>query len=250
MTRRILQAAVGISMAFLLSACSTGRNAGASEMSYVVKHASTPVRLDAGWNGGQWGNANVLELKNHMGSKPEHFPKTQAKLLYDDESLYLFFRVEDQYVRAVAEEINDVVCTDSCVEFFFSPDIEVESRYLNLEVNCGGTMLLQYNDKGTGTQEFVEVADCRKLDIFHSLPRVVAEEIQEPTVWTLGCEVPFEVIARYTKIEKPHSGMKWKANFYKSAEKTSHPHWLTWSFVDNPGPHFHLPQYFGTLEFE
>jgi len=42
----------------------------------------------------------------------------------------------------------------------------------------------------------------------------------------------------------------WRANFYKCADSTSHPHWLTWSPVDHPTPHFHLPAFFGTLEFE
>ena len=73
-------------------------------MSYTVKRASQTVNLNNEWNGGQWKQANILELKNYMGDKPEHFPKTQAKLLYDDENLYVFFRVEDRYVRAIADK--------------------------------------------------------------------------------------------------------------------------------------------------
>ena len=71
-------------------------------MRYIVSKTTGPVELGIQWNSGQWGKAKVLELKNHMGQRPEHFPKTLAKLLYDDENLYIFFRVEDQYVRAIA----------------------------------------------------------------------------------------------------------------------------------------------------
>ena len=58
-------------------------------MYYTVKRTSQTVKLDGEWNAGQWDNANTLELKNFMGDKPEHFPKTQAKLLYGDGNVYL-----------------------------------------------------------------------------------------------------------------------------------------------------------------
>jgi hypothetical protein len=58
------------------------------------------------------------------------------------------------------------------------------------------------------------------------------------------------MLTNYSMIQQPKSGVRWKANFYKCADKTSHPHWLTWSPVDYPTPKFHLPQFFGTLEFE
>jgi hypothetical protein len=52
------------------------------------------------------------------------------------------------------------------------------------------------------------------------------------------------------KVEKPGPGVTWRANFYKCADKTSHPHWLTWAHVNYPKPKFHLPEYFGRIEFE
>jgi hypothetical protein len=52
------------------------------------------------------------------------------------------------------------------------------------------------------------------------------------------------------KVEKPGPGVTWRANFYKCADKTSHPHWLTWAPVNYPKPKFHLPEYFGRIEFE
>ena len=54
-----------------------------------------------------------------MGVEPEHKPKTQAKLLYDDENIYLIFCVEDKYIRAVAKGYHVPVWRDSCVDFFF-----------------------------------------------------------------------------------------------------------------------------------
>ncbi len=62
--------------------------------------------------------------------------------------------------------------------------------------------------------------------------------------------LPVEILKKYASVEKPAPGVTWKANFYKCADKTSYPHWLTWNPVDHPSPNFHLPQYFGAIVFE
>ena len=39
-----------------------------------------------------------------MGEYPLHFPDTRVKLAYDDQAIYLMFRVQDRYVRAQAQD--------------------------------------------------------------------------------------------------------------------------------------------------
>lgn len=198
----------------------------------------------------QWQQANTLELKNFMGSKPEHFPKTQAKLLYDDKNLYVYFKVEDQYVRAVAQKLHDMVCRDSCVEFFFTPGENLSDGYFNFEINCGGTMLMYHQTaRGENRIEILE-QNCSKIKLKTSMPKIVEPEIKEPTTWILQYALPFESLEEYVKVSRPAAGVKWRANFYKCADKTSHPHWLTWSKVKKPQPDFHQPEFFGTILFE
>ena len=43
-------------------------------------------------------------------------------------------------------------------------------------------------------------------------------------------------------------GEVWRGNFFKCVEENSHPHWASWSPVDEFN--FHLPQCFGVLRFE
>lgn len=219
-------------------------------MNYKVKKANKAVELNGNWQDSVWQDIEAIELKNFMGDKPEHFPKTQAKAVYDDENIYVFFRVEDNYVRAIAEKYNDCVCRDSCVEFFFSPDTAQLKKYMNLEINCGGTVLLHYNDMSIDKTVWVDDADCAKVQVYHSLDKIIEPEIAEPTNWFIQAKIPFEVVGKYAEMTKPAKGVKWNANFYKCADATSHPHWLTWNKVDYPQPRFHLPEFFGIIEFE
>ena len=92
--------------------------------------------------------------------------------------------------------------------------------------------------------------DCKKIKISHSLTKEVEQELTEPETWKLEFSIPISILAKYMKVDAPGPGVSWKANFYKCADKTSHPHWLTWTLVDYPNPKFHLPEFFGRLDFE
>ncbi len=219
-------------------------------MYYKVKKALEAVDLTDEWEKGQWNRADILELIHWMGERPDHFPKTQVKVLYDNDNLYVFFRVADRYVRSLADSTHGKVWEDSCVEFFFTPHDQAECEYFNLETNCGGKMLFRHNDKSHNIETYVELSDCDWIEVRHSLPSFITDEITEPVTWTLRYKLPFRVIDRYAEITKPQPGVSWQANFYKCAENNSHPLWLTWTQVDFPTPNFHLPQYFGVLQFE
>jgi len=189
-------------------------------------------------------------IRNYMGERPGHFPKTEVKIAYDDMAIYVMFRVEDRYVQAAAAKHQDPVCGDSCVEFFFTPGSDVSRGYFNLEMNCGGTMLFHFHPGSKSGRIEIPGGDCDEIAITHSLPRMVDPEIQESVTWTVSYSVPIAMLSRYCQVRRPQPNAMWRANFYKCADKTSHPHWLTWSPVDYPKPNFHLPQSFGVLEFE
>lgn len=215
---------------------------------YQVKKLTEPIVVDGDWN--KWQDVTPLVINQHMGDAPAHRPEVLARLAWDDDALYIIYQVKDRYVRAVAEKYQDSVCKDSCVEFFFTPGLDLGLSYFNVEINCGGTMLLWWHpEDGDGLP--VADEDCDTVMMGHSLPKIVNPEIEEPTTWTLEYRLPFDLIKKYCPdASKPASGGAWKANLYKCGDATSHPHWLTWSYVNHPTPRFHMPEYFGRLQFE
>lgn len=215
----------------------------------VVTKLAGPPQVGAAWDGPPWQGMPPLPIGNPMGARPGHFPGAAVKIAYDDTALHVLFRVEDRYVRAVAARDQDSVCGDSCVEFFFTPGSDPSKGYFNVEMNCGGTLLFHFNaGVRTGRVE-ISGSDCGLIARTHSLPRIVDPEIREPVTWTAGYAIPFALLRRYCPVTAPKPQALWRANFYKCADGTSHPHWLTWSPVDHPKPDFHRPQSFGTLQF-
>jgi len=112
---------------------------------YTVKQISEHPSPCISWNHPDWVKIPSVTLRHFMGSSPRHFPKTHVKVGYDTTSLSVMFRVEDQYVRAVATSRQQSICRDSCVEFFFSPGHDSGRGYFNFEINCGGTFLFHYH---------------------------------------------------------------------------------------------------------
>lgn len=95
----------------------------------------------------------------------------------------------------------------------------------------------------------VSEADARRLAIAAALPARVDPEITEPLTWQVSYKVPWEMLRAYARVVPPSPGVVWRANFYKCADLSSHPHWLTWAPVDWPHPDFHRREFFGFLEF-
>lgn len=214
---------------------------------YKIKKLKKSIQIDGDWDKRAWHSCKAIEIKNPLINKAQFTPAVQAKMMYDDENIYVIFRVQDRYVRSVTKEINGPVYKDSAVEFFFSPDTSLPASYFNLEVNCGGTPLLGYNSL---PRVRPEVDDIKKIEIGHSLPQLVDPEITEPVTWTIEYRIPLNMLEKYSNVTRPQKGVTWRANFYKIAEITSNPHYLTWSPIDKSKTSFHLPQYFGLLEFQ
>jgi hypothetical protein len=220
-------------------------------MRYTVERTATTPELQGKWDGPVWGPVEALRVALFQPKSSDHRPDTQAKLLYDAGHIYGLFRVQDRYVRCVHMGVQDSVCLDSCVEFFTQPDRG--TGYFNFEMNGSGNLLCYYiSDCSRTPQGFkaytpLKVEDLQQVRIAHSLPARVEPEIVTPTTWTVEFAIPLAMLERYTGPIGDLRGRAWRANFYKCADQTSHPHWASWAPISELN--FHLPQCFGTIAF-
>ena len=218
---------------------------------YEVVKTKKPIKIDSNWDKKQWKKVKPITLTNYMGDIPHFKPETQAKMVYDKNNLYVIFRVKDKYVRCITDQINGPVWRDAAVEFFFSPDVENPLQFFNLETNCGGTALLGYvNPTDRSQSRRLTVEEIMKIEIAASLPKVIDPEITEEITWTIEYRLPIVILQNYSAVTMPVKGVEWRANFYKIAEITSNPHYITWSKINMPRPNFHVPENFGRIIFK
>lgn len=222
----------------------------AERCTYRVGRMKDNPTIDADWDRPAWKGVAPVTLEYYMGDEPAHQPRVQARMAYDDRFLYVIWKVEDRFVLARRTKHQQDVCRDSCVELFFTPGGAPEERgYFNLETNCAGVKLFGAHVVGDGAGAFT-TEDFAGIATASSLKGPIDREIAGPTSWTLEYRIPLELLEKHAKVERPGPGVTWRANFYKCADESSRPHWLTWSPVTNARPSFHLPRYFGILAFE
>jgi hypothetical protein len=220
------------------------------ESHYNVARLKEPLTIDANWDKLQWQNVQAVDISNYMGDIPAFKPEAQAKMMYDDDNLYVIFHVKDQFVRCITNEINGPVWEDGAVEFFFAPDSKQPLLYFNLETNCGGTPLMHYNLVPRKESTELPKEEIEKIEIAHTLPQIIDPEMKDPVTWTLEYRIPIAMLEKYSIITHPKKGVEWRANFYKIAENNSNHHYITWSVVELDKPDFHRPEFFGRLIFE
>lgn len=219
---------------------------------YIVRYNRAPHCINSLWNDNAWNMSEAGEIIHFRHEGSDHRPKTIFRLSYSDNGISGIFFVEDRYVRCVHSGYMAPVYKDSCVEFFVRP--YGSKGYFNFEFNCGGSMLCSYITDQTrtpeGFKEFVPLSekDLQSVQIFHSLPGIITEEITDPVTWILEFFIPFEVLEKYAGKFGNLSGQIWTANFQKCGDSTSHPHWASWQPL--PELNFHLPDSFGKITFE
>ncbi len=186
-----------------------------------------------------------LQLETVNWEEFPYKPDVSVQIGYNEEELFLQYKVEEQSVKAEVTESNGKVWTDSCVEFFLSP--EGNDEYYNLEMTCIGTALLGFRKKGDPTVHAPEeqIATIRRISSLGSSP---FSERKERTKWQITMAIPWKVFFKHQL--NPASGTKMRGNFYKCGDELSVPHFVSWTKIKNEKPSFHEPAFFGGLEFE
>jgi hypothetical protein len=171
-------------------------------------------------------------------------PGVKVSIAYSDHEIFLKYYIIENYFKAEKTETNQMVCEDSCVEFFVSP--EDDGIYYNIEFNGIGTCLL-----GTGTER--ENSTCANPEVISKIRRMTSagtnpvKEKEGEFEWTITIAIPFDLFFHH-KI-KELKDKTFRANFYKCGDMLKVPHYLTWNPVGTENPDYHQPDYFGLLKF-
>jgi len=228
-----------------------GKDNVRNEFIYHVKKSDAILEIDGIWEKPAWRQAKTIRLKNFLGDIPTSRSRVKARVIYDENNIYVIFMVKERDVRCTERGYNGKVWEDSCVEFFFSPDSANPTQYFNLEVNCCKSILFRYNIIPRKEFQNIPEEDIKKIEVANTLSGTInSRNSRKKVKWTVEYRIPFVVLQKYSTITQPQKGTKWKANFYKIAEKSAYPHYMSWAMVSNAIVDFHTPQYFGNLYFD
>lgn len=169
----------------------------------------------------------------------DYAPEATFAIARSTHYIYVRFAVKGEDLRAVNTANLSPVAQDSCVEFFLQ--VAGSPEYWNFEFNCIGTVNASHRVERPNAVRLndEQIASIKRYSSCGTEPFEEKTGLHE---WSLTIAIPLELIGAE---DAPYI----MANFYKCADKTSHPHYLSWAPIPTEKPNFHLPQYFGKLTF-
>ena len=171
----------------------------------------------------------------------DYMPGVSFSICYSPTHIFVKYFVEEKEIRANVCEAQGAVWEDSCVEFFVSFDND-EGAYYNFEFNCLGSCFASF---GSSKLERVLLShELVKNIITHT--SIVRNE-ENDIHWELAVAIPISSF-QYSSI-KSLQGTNCRANFYKCGDLLSEPHFVAWSDIKSGSPNFHLPSFFGKIDF-
>ena len=210
---------------------------------YMVERAQGTITVDGVPDEADWEEAQSVGdfvfpwWDESKGSKAQ----TVAKVLWDDENLYLCFFCYDPYIYAEFTERDDATYLDDCVELFAAPNPDEVWQYYGFEINVRGAVL-DYARYGEGGKlDFPWNAAGVRIE--SSVIGTLNDDTDTDQSWTVEAAIPFSNFPT-----RPRVGDAWRANLNRCGGQTEQQY-SQWSSSDTPGPNFHVPPRFGQMVF-
>lgn len=169
---------------------------------------------------------------------------TQAKLLWDNDYLYVSFVCEDAHIWAEHTERDSPVYRDDCVEVFTSPDPDQLNKYFNIEMNAIQASLEFSHPEGPGSK----VPWDPDVQIATTIQGTLNDDSDVDQGWILEVAIPFAAFSGTAKNTPPLPGNVWRLNLHRLGGKTN-AQFSQWSAADSEKIQFHTPQFFGEVRF-
>ena len=211
-----------------------------------VYRAPHPIAIDGKLGDPAWRQAPLFSDFHFIDWKEGAREKTDARMLWDDQNLYVAYYCHDRHISAYVTQRHGAVSQDDCVEIFLSPNPEKVRNYYTFEINAIGTMLNRCRTdwwKGPPTWEPEGVVYRTS---FHGQPK--KDESPGDDHWIVEMAIPFRNFSKDAAHTPPAPGDRWRLNLHRTGGKTNRQS-SAWSPIDPPNRSFHSPEAFGAVRF-
>ena len=209
---------------------------------YEVSRTATPVKVDGKLDDPVWNKvAPLSDFRQNLDGLPG-VTRTEAKLIYDDDYLYVSFRCADKNIWATMKTRDQHLWLEEVVEVFVQANPR-EGSYIELEVNPLGTMLDIYLLDIRKPLHY-ESWNSHRLKWGIQLDGTVDGKNGDKE-WTCEIALPIADVVTAPNLP-PKVGDHWKLNLYRVEQRPT-PAELAWSptFQED----FHVPSRFGEIVF-
>jgi len=214
---------------------------------YTLKRTTAPIRIDGVLDEEDWKAAQPVGNFKFQWYKSGKKEQTEAKMLWDDEYLYVSYVCQDAHISATRLTRGSSVWYDDCVEVFIAPNPDDPQNYFNREMNVNGAFLEGHHPRGINTKS-KERWRAHGIQIATKMVGTLSDDSDEDSHWVLEVAVPLSAYAKVAKDVPPKPGQIWHLNLNRCGGKTNEQY-SQWSPSQTDEPAFHIPVAFGKVNF-
>jgi Carbohydrate family 9 binding domain-like len=212
---------------------------------YQVHRARQAIVVDGKLDDAAWKAADTLEFRFPWERQTGAKQKTVARLLWNDEYLFVGYDCEDADIVAHHTERDDPTYEDDAVELFLNPDPS-QDWYYGMEMNARAVL----------------------FDYFYAFPRTLLKRLNFSGVqiathlrgtlnvtgdkdegWSLEVAIPWKNFEELATKLPPPAGAVWTANLNRWDGTEPNRRLSLWSDSGREQPDPHNPKRFGQLVF-
>jgi hypothetical protein len=191
---------------------------------YEVARVTSQIKIDGQLDERAWADTRLVgAFVNNRDGSPSKLT-TEARILYDDKSIYFAFRAVDKNVWATMKRRDEHLWLEEVVEVFLQANPAIPN-YIELEVNPLGTMLDIYLIN-TRKPLHYESWNSEKLQWAVHVDGTVDGKGGDRE-WTCEVALPLEDIATAPHLP-PQPEDRWRVNLYR-VERLPEVAELAWS---------------------
>lgn len=213
---------------------------------YDVLRAPGRITIDGRLDEPGWRSAPTVGPFHFNWYESGEKEQTEARLLWDDDNLYVSWYCHDRHISASVTKRHGPVSEDDCAEIFLSPNPAKVSNYYTFEINVIGAMLNRCRtDWWTGLPTWEPEGVRYRTSHQGNGPK---KESPDDDHWIVELAIPFQNFSRDAAHVPPKPGDKWRLNLYRTGGITNKQQ-SSWSPIAPPSHTFHTPEAFGVVRF-
>ena len=214
---------------------------------YTLRRVARPLKIDGKLDEPEWFAAAPVGEFVFPWWKQGKKERTCAKLLWDDEFLYIGVICEDAHITARHTERDGKIAEDDCFEIMLAPDADKPNVYFNIEFNVLGGIIDNFRPDGPAKPRPTKW-DAEGVRIAGTYAGTLNDDRDTDQFWQVEVAIPLKNFARFAKEIPPRAGTTMRVNLNRSGGKTN-AQYSQWSRGNTPTPSFHTPDRFGHMIF-
>lgn len=214
---------------------------------YQILRVRQPPRIDGRLDEPAWFAAPAIDRFEFTWHREGAREQSVAKLLYDDEHLYVGHICQDAHITARHTVHDGPIPEDDCFEVIFAPDPTRPEVYFNIEWNVVGGYVDNHRPDGPNKPR-AKVWDAEGVRIAGQHAGTLNDDTDRDESWTCEVAIPLKNFARHMPQLPPAPGSHWNLNLNRHGGQTN-PQYSQWSRADTQTPSFHTPHRFGKAVF-